>query len=365
MKARFNKSKWVFHKKQQFLLMGLLVIQLGTYWWINDHYAHTQEPIIIETIDTPKVTTREVAKASTLGKTSILKRENPVQEEKKNTEVRKPASFHFNPNNISEDSLWLLGIDMYTASNWIKYLNKGGRFSSNEDVRKIYGITEKSYARIDTLMVIIKPKYTNAPEAPSIHPILNETRQKDSTSFSNSGFIDSSESILAPPPSSKPVVDEVLIDINTADEVQLQYIRGIGPSFASRIVKYRRMLGGFHKINQLQEVYGLDREKFLSIRDQVTVSNFIQPININEPDPKKLSKHPYINYQEGKLISAYYRQHGDFSNVEEILHIGVMDNHWLERVKPYLTTYKAQVPPISESGTQPINSPGIGSNFKN
>ncbi|WP_416338741.1 ComEA family DNA-binding protein [Pedobacter sp. MC2016-05] len=38
-----------------------------------------------------------------------------------------------------------------------------------------------------------------------------------------------------------------MIDINTADSARLDEIKGVGGTFANRILKYRERLGGFHK----------------------------------------------------------------------------------------------------------------------
>ena len=47
------------------------------------------------------------------------------------------------------------------------------------------------------------------------------------------------------------------VDVNTADSAALVALRGIGPSFARGIVRYRELLGGYHDLDQLAEVYVL------------------------------------------------------------------------------------------------------------
>ena len=46
------------------------------------------------------------------------------------------------------------------------------------------------------------------------------------------------------------------MDLNTADSTTLMALKGIGPVFSVRIVKYRELLGGYYETAQLQEVYG-------------------------------------------------------------------------------------------------------------
>ena len=53
-----------------------------------------------------------------------------------------------------------------------------------------------------------------------------------------------------------------IVELNGADTTTLKKIPGIGSSFARRITKYRELLGGFHHIEQLAEVYGIDEERY-------------------------------------------------------------------------------------------------------
>ncbi len=59
----------------------------------------------------------------------------------------------------------------------------------------------------------------------------------------------------------QPVPDN-RIEINSADTAMLMRIRGIGPVFSRRIVRYREILGGYHNVAQLREVYGMDEGRF-------------------------------------------------------------------------------------------------------
>src|SRR5665647_1059817 len=47
------------------------------------------------------------------------------------------------------------------------------------------------------------------------------------------------------------------LDLNSADSLHLLEIPGIGPVFASRIIRYRTLLGGYYAVDQLREVYGM------------------------------------------------------------------------------------------------------------
>ncbi len=62
-----------------------------------------------------------------------------------------------------------------------------------------------------------------------------------------------------------------LLDLNSADTTALMEIKGIGPASARRIVRYRSLIGGFTKTDQLLKVWGITPENFIRIEEQVFV----------------------------------------------------------------------------------------------
>lgn len=61
------------------------------------------------------------------------------------------------------------------------------------------------------------------------------------------------------------------ININTADEIKLQQLNGIGPTLAQRIVTYRQTYGPFKTIDQIKDVQGIGDGIFKKIQDMITV----------------------------------------------------------------------------------------------
>ncbi len=61
------------------------------------------------------------------------------------------------------------------------------------------------------------------------------------------------------------------VNINTANQSELDSLPGIGPSIAQRIIEYREENGNFQKIEDLQNVKGIGDAKFSDIKDNVTV----------------------------------------------------------------------------------------------
>lgn len=65
--------------------------------------------------------------------------------------------------------------------------------------------------------------------------------------------------------------DNLLININTADNSRLQELDGVGPVLAGRIVDWRQQHGGFKNIKQIDRVKGIGPSKYGLIKDKITV----------------------------------------------------------------------------------------------
>lgn len=89
------------------------------------------------------------------------------------------------------------------------------------------------------------------------------------------------------------------IDLNTADTTLLKRVPGIGSSFARRIVKYRDLLGGYYVVEQLQEVYGMDRERYNAIYPYFTVGTAVRPLTLSIDS---ISYHPYLSWRHKRAL---------------------------------------------------------------
>ena len=127
------------------------------------------------------------------------------------------------------------------------------------------------------------------------------------------------------------------IPLSEADSVTLQIVPGIGPSLASRIIKYREALGGFRTKNQLTEIFGLKEEVIEIIWEYFDFDQkIIRKIPINTCSLDDLAKHPYISYQEAKVLIAFRNQHGQFHESGDLLKIKIFKKEWVDQVSPYL-----------------------------
>lgn len=68
-------------------------------------------------------------------------------------------------------------------------------------------------------------------------------------------------------------VSEYKININTADENELAFLKGIGEVTARAIVDYRSEHGEFKSISELDNVYGIGKTKISAWRDLIELVN--------------------------------------------------------------------------------------------
>lgn len=61
-----------------------------------------------------------------------------------------------------------------------------------------------------------------------------------------------------------------LINLNTADEAELDKLPGIGPAMAKRIIEYRQENGNFKSIDEVKNVRGIGEGKFSKMQDKIT-----------------------------------------------------------------------------------------------
>jgi competence protein ComEA len=184
-----------------------------------------------------------------------------------------PGIFYFNPNNISYEQALKLGLKPSSAKALINFRKKGFVFRNKKDFAKVYGISAEDYNRLEPYI------------------LLDETVEKDNHLISKT--------------IEQPVKKEtnLIIELNSADSLALLELRGIGPTFAKRILKYRTMLGGFFNVEQLKEVYGVDETLFEKVKPFVRIEKgLIRQININSDDFKTINKHPYISYELTKQL---------------------------------------------------------------
>lgn len=224
-----------------------------------------------------------------------------------------PEPFPFDPNTLPEKGWEKLGLPLKVIHTIQHYRKAGGHFFQKEDLKKIYGLSEETYAHLEPY-IKIKPQKKPATE-------------KDYASTKNK---------LSPPV--RRASAEMTIDINQADSSDWVKLRGIGPVLSSRIIKFRKALGGFYNIDQIAEVYGLPDSIFERIRHQLNITTkSLKKLNINTATIDELKSHPYIGYRLAAAIKAFREQHGSFKSLEELKQVQLVDDEIYRKLVPYLT----------------------------
>lgn len=195
------------------------------------------------------------------------------------------SPYPFDPNTASNEDYMKMGFSERQAAVMVKYRDKGGRFFQKEDFNKLYIIDDETYK-------IFEPYIRISNE---LRPNDNLYQENLNDRFNNNI---SHQSTVASKPMKK-----VMVEVNSADSLDLLSVMGIGPVFASRIMKYRKRLGGFYDINQLKEVYGIDSSRFEGIKNQIFVDSLkIEKIDLNTVTLEQLRKHPYFDYTTAKAV---------------------------------------------------------------
>ncbi|PCJ65489.1 MAG: hypothetical protein COA58_08745 [Bacteroidetes bacterium] len=210
----------------------------------------------------------------------------------------------FNPNSDDFKLLLKKGVPYSVVKNLINYRNKGGVFKSKDDVKKLYSVD-------DNLFLRLKP-YILLPD--SIFKVIQVHSDRVTIK-----------------------IEPLLVSINTASESDLDKIKGIGPTYAKRIIERREQLGGFTDSSQLSEVYGLTEETIERILPYLAFEgNDIRKIHLNSGDIKSLASHPYLSYGESKAIVNYRIQHGSFAKINDITRMHIFRGKDIDRILPYL-----------------------------
>jgi DNA uptake protein ComE-like DNA-binding protein len=215
--------------------------------------------------------------------------------------------FVFNPNTATEEDFVKLGLTKKQATGILNYRNKGGKFRKKEDFAKMYTISKQEYERLEAFILI------------------SEEKQE--------------ENFYADKKIYEPKVKErILVEINTADSLDLIKVKGIKGYTAMKIIDLREKLGGFHSKEQLREVYKIDSARYSEIEPFITVDAFaVKKLNINTTTLDELKNHPYIRYNIGNSIISIREQHGRFNSIEGIRKSHLVTEDVFRKIAPYLT----------------------------
>ncbi len=229
-----------------------------------------------------------------------------VKAEKVVPEITAP----FDPNQLSQQGWEEMGLSEKQAASIVHWQEKGGRFRSREDLKKMWVISPENYRRMEPYLAIAP-----APD----HPKFASQRDSSRTPFQKNA--------RAYP----------LVELNQADSVQLMKLPMIGEGRARSILKYRSMLGGFVSTEQLREVRNLPDSVRELIVPKVTVNPLlVRKLRINGDSADSLY-HPYLPKAAARMMVQYRKEHGNYKVVEDLIKLPLFSDEILRKLAPYLT----------------------------
>lgn len=251
--------------------------------------------------------------------------------------------FSFNPNTADSSALRLLGLSQRVTTNIVKYRRAGGRFRHKEDLARIYGMDSTSFA-------LLKP-YICIPDEQTKTTAKNlraDTRHQVADTLPATNILSGDTFPTLQPRKENPYRDYManklhegeFLDLNRADTADLKRIPGIGSYYAAAIVNYRRQLGGYVSLSQLQELgerYDIDNLPE-NIGDWFTLEpGTCHTIDVNKATLKQLKEHPYIGYYRAKAIMDLRKSEGKIINLRQLSFLDAFSAEDITRLEPYLT----------------------------
>jgi len=228
----------------------------------------------------------------------------------------------FNPNTFTTTDWQARGLPEWLAKRLVKYRDVVGGFRAKEQLRKAYGLSDTTYARL--------APYIQLPEQLPPH----EARAYASRYPPAAGTETLPGKFARKPRNLQP------FDLNAADTTQLMQIRGIGRGLSARVVAYRQQLGGFLRPDQLGEIYSLRDAPDLV--DSLRKYTFVRPgfspeaLDVNNAPFEILQAHPYLGKRLARVVVAYRQQHGPFRQTADLRQIRILDEATYAKLQPYV-----------------------------
>ena len=218
--------------------------------------------------------------------------------------------FPFDPNTIDPTVWKRLGLSDKTIHTILNYRNKGGKFRSAEDIRKIWGLRKEE---ADRIIPYAKVAITQN-QSTYYHSINKQVAYKTAT-IPTSPF-----------------------DINTASPQDLMQIPGMDHSIPYKIIRFRDKLGGFWDVQQVKQTYGMTDSLYKVILPFLKIEKTtLRKININSCSVNELNREPFISHTIAQAIIIYRNQHGSYQNIEDIKKIAFLTEEMFQKIMPYLT----------------------------
>lgn len=216
----------------------------------------------------------------------------------------------FDPNTADSSTLVHLGFKPWQAKNMVKYRAAGGKYRKPEDLKKLYGMTDSMYQALTPYIYIAREE---------VDSVAVDSLRKDSL------------------PRWKEENKDTILNLRTADTVELKMIHGIGSYRARQIVRYREQLGGFVSVEQVLEAKGMENVDADSLLAHFWIDSVkIEPMNVNSVGVQRLSRHPYLRFEQAQAIYELRRKKIRLDSIQQLQQIECISAETLEKIAPYL-----------------------------
>ena len=216
----------------------------------------------------------------------------------------------FDPNIADSSTLVHLGFKPWQAKNMVKYRAAGGRYRKPEDLKKLYGMTDSMYQALTPYIYIAREE---------VDSVAVDSLRKDSL------------------PRWEEENKDTILNLRTADTVELKMIHGIGSYRARQIVRYREQLGGFVSVEQVLEAKGMENVDADSLLAHFWIDSVkIEAMNVNSVGVQRLSRHPYLRFEQAQAIYELRRKKIRLDSIQQLQQIECIPAETLEKIAPYL-----------------------------
>jgi competence ComEA-like helix-hairpin-helix protein len=216
----------------------------------------------------------------------------------------------FDPNTADSSTLVHLGFKPWQAKNMVKYRAAGGRYRKPEDLKKLYGMTDSMFQALTPYIYIAREE---------VDSVAVDSLRKDSL------------------PRWEEENKDTILNLRTADTVELKMIHGIGSYRARQIVRYREQLGGFVSVEQVLEAKGMENVDADSLLAHFWIDSVkIEPMNVNSVGVQRLSRHPYLRFEQAQAIYELRRKKIRLDSIQQLQQIECISAETLEKIAPYL-----------------------------
>ena len=226
--------------------------------------------------------------------------------------------FLFDPNDISPDSLQLLGFSRKQAQTILNYRNKGGKFRQKKDFAKMYVVDSATYSSLAPYILLPDSYPARAAAKPAGEKDLVPksavfgTKSAGNENLVPKSAVSGTKSVEEDLFGQKVERNRYMCNLNTADSAALVRLYGIGGYYARKILKYREQLGGsFVSPRQLLEIDGFTQERYSKIEKSIFVrEEDIKGFSLLNAERSALERHPYIGPYAARGIVTYLRVKG-------------------------------------------------------